>query len=361
MSDQQSPSPAWSQFRNGALPCASCGVEVPGRDPERISTLRITTGLRKEQLEERTNEFRLVESGFEKLVSRCDTCQQIHLAAADLVAANPQVRGMIGDPEIAVWRTELALLALDAMGTRDARVIDNMTRSPQAIMKLIGAFAALGGAAMWTTSARARGGRRASSTPPSGTRWGHITPELRRELNEANVRFYVASNEKPAAFACPSDDGRPSGCLLCGVEAWEALPSYEREHGVWAEGEADPASIGGQGAESVDGYLCPRCDRACDAAGGIGQSAMSRSVLDYLGAGPFADAYGELGNLRGWGVMPRGTAPNREPWGHLFLDAVREDVRAFATGSGAAYGDYQPLQRLGFIGYVPVSSQTAVR
>jgi hypothetical protein len=326
----------WRAFRAGTLPCSSCGLAVTDTDPERVEVLELVTGQGRGIVDD-SNVVREWWNTADMPVSRCDDCQMIHLSAADLIVANPSVRGMIGDPGLALLRVEMSLLALDVLGTTDARVIDKLTRSPQALRALIAALARPGGAARWAASARAQRWPHSLSTPPSSTRWSHVSPAQRHALNEARVTLFVERTAKPVPVLAPSEGDLPTGCMLCGTGTVYALP--KQADSVWVEMSADPEAIGGRPApDTLDGVLCPMCDRAVDAAGGIGFTAMQRSVLDHLGVAPHLRGIAEFGTI-GWAVT--GRAPNAQPWAHLDLSAVREEVGTLAGPHPV--GDYQPL------------------
>ncbi|MEX8031895.1 hypothetical protein AB6V29_02565 [Microbacterium sp. 20-116] len=311
--------PSWA-------PCVSCGIRVEG--PFGADDLEAVSAWGNEN----SGGYR-EESEF--AVARCGVCAQIRTAAGDLLRAHPSVRASIGSPEIALHRLELALNALDALGVTDPRVIDRLTDRAADVHALLSHMTVPGGVARWVHQLVGVHPNQASKTQVRGQRWAHVTSEQKAALRRAWVELAAERYEQPRPVLCPSDDGLPSGCLLCGVAAVKVLPSEARRNGVWAESSADPVTIGGLGAaESVDGYVCPRCDLAIDQARGVGQSSMRLSVLDYLGVPGHNRTVTEVDGLVGWGVLPRGTTPNSEPWQHVDLSHLREATKHLVAVAG---------------------------
>lgn len=331
----------WTRLREGKLPCMACGIAVSAADPERVETLEIHLGNRRAGFREDGYEV-FYQNSIEAEVTRCETCQLIHLSAADMLRANPDVRGAIGSPEIAQYRLGLALSALDALGVTDPRVIDQHTRSAAELRRLIAHMAVPGGVALWTQHAIRAIGAKALDTPASATRWAHLTAEDRATLNAARVQMFRERTEKPKPLGVTDDHGRPAGCMLCGVATVDVLPSLAAY--AWVKIKADAETIGGRPQpEPIEGALCPRCDRAIDQARGVGQSAMRLSILDFLGAnfGPRWETAAPDFGVVGWAVL-RGVKPNAEPWDHIDLTPLREE---FAASGQPLHGDYQPLVR----------------
>ncbi|MCK8468093.1 hypothetical protein M0722_12895 [Microbacterium sp. KSW4-16] len=247
----------------------------------------------------------------------------IRRAAADLLAAHPAVRQRIGASQIAVHRLESALCALDAVGTTDTKTIDLLTAGGTALDRLMGALTVPGAHARWATLARSASFATAASTPPSRARWSHLGPEQRQELRTTAAGLLARRIEKPVDVHCVDYDGRPSGCMLCGVGTVQAF--REDAESVWTLMSADSASIGGPGrADSLDGVVCPRCDLAIDQAHGVGISAMTFSVRSFLGVPSYLRSLETIDGLIGWAALPAGTAPNREPWDHIDLAELRD-------------------------------------
>lgn len=300
-------------------PCASCGIQVPG--PFAVDDLEVLTAYG----DEGSGGFRQ-ESEF--AATRCETCALIRAAAADLLRAHPGLRASIGSQEIALHRLELALDALDALGITEPRVIDKITDTATDVHALLNHMTIPGGLARWAHGITSTHVRKASQTRVFSERWAHLTHDQKAALRRAWVELAAQRYEQPRPVACPSDDGAPAGCLLCGVGAVEMLPSEARRRGAWIEAEADAVTIGGMNApESIDGYVCPTCDLAIDQARGVGMSAMRISVLDHLGVGGYSRTVSEVDGLVGWGALPRGTKPNAEPWQHVDLTALRDATR----------------------------------
>ncbi|WP_341974208.1 hypothetical protein [Microbacterium sp. LWO13-1.2] len=309
---------SWASFPSGTLPCASCGI--PARDS-------IDAEVEVLQVFGRSGSAGYVPPRHDLLVTRCDQCRMIRQTALDLLSANPSVRQRIGAAEIAVHRLESALCALDAVGTTEPRAVDHLTATGADLVRLMDALTVPGGHARWAALARSASFVKAPSTPPSRARWSHLTPEQRQELRNTAARLLARRTEKPVDVLAPSDDGGPSGCMLCGVGAVEAL--REDAESVWTLMSADSASIGGPGrADSLDGVVCPRCDLAIDQAHGVGISAMTLSVRSFLGLPSYLRSLDNIDGLIGWAALPSGTAPNRRPWAHLDLGELREAAEA---------------------------------
>lgn len=297
----------WLPLRDGWLACCACGVAVePPYADESIEVFTIFAGRYEAEMQ----------------MSRCVVCAAIRDSAIDLMRAHPAERTRIGSPEIAAYRLELALSALDALGINDPARIDRLTETGGDIRRLIEHLTVPGGWAQWSAKFSPRPEPGLSATSAASVRWSGVSADARRDLQAAYLALFAARTEKPVKVLAPSEGGRPSGCLLCGVGHVETLRS--RAHDVWVELSADPVTIGGQDApESVDGCVCPTCDRAVDSAGGVGMTAMRLSVLTLFGIPHYLQSVSEVDGIVGWGVL-RGAAPNSEPWAHLDLSALRE-------------------------------------
>lgn len=309
----------WKNVPSGMLPCPSCGVAVEVMEPEKIEVVELYGGNVRHHDE--TGVVRHMSEVVEVEVLRCRPCEQIRATASDLMMSiHRRLRSNIGDSGIAVYRAEMALVALDALGITDARRIDLHTETEGEFARTLEYLVAAGAGACWLTHARGRGRVAAVLlTAPSSTRWGHLTGPARRALNEASVELHRSRTEKPVPVLALDEDGRPTGCLLCGVRAVDALPSLATR--VWTASEVDSDAVGGPMlAEPIEGVLCHFCDRAVDAAGGLGQSAMKISVLESLGLSEWSRTPVGL-NVTGWCVT--GRPANLTPWAHVDLDAVR--------------------------------------
>lgn len=304
-----------------AAPCASCGVAVAGpseRDDLDVLTVATRDGRAEADI----------------IVTRCSTCQTIYAAARDLLIAHTSVRPAIGSPSVAAHRLEPALVALDYLGIRDPRVIDNLTDTAGDLRRLLNFMTIPGGGLRWAARFVGPDARSAARAQTNREPWQHVPAADHADAQRAWVHMYADRTEKPTEYACPLDkDGRASGCMLCGVASVTALPSRERAAGgLWVSiEEVDPSALGGSGPEAVDGHVCPSCDSAIDAAGGIGQGAMRRAVLDRLGVPRHDRTIGEVDGLRAWAATLAGSAPNRDPWAHVQLDYLRELAQRLVT------------------------------
>ena len=235
------------------------------------------------------------------------------------------MRQQIGAAHIALHRLESALCALDVLGVTEAATIDRLTATGADLTRLMDALTVSGGLARWTALVRAADFTRAASTPASRTRWGHVAQEQRQELRNAAGHLLARRVETPVDVLCPSENGGPSGCMLCGVGSVPALRENLNE--VWTLMSADAATIGGRPQpESLDGVVCPTCDRAIDEARGVGSSAMRLSVRSFLGVPSHLRSLGDIDGLIGWAALPLGTSPNRAPWDHIDLSVIRDEA-----------------------------------
>lgn len=310
----------WTSLEAGTLPCASCGIRVavPADNfgNEDVELLQIFGHDNRPHATPPQKDF---------AVTRCARCRMIRQSALDLLSGNPAVRQRIGSAEIALHRLEAALCGLDAIGTTDARTIDRLTDTGADLTRLMDALTVVGGLARWAAHVRAAEFTRAASMPAPHARWGHVTPEQRQALRNAAGHLLARRVEKPVDVLCPSENGSPSGCMLCGVRAVEAR--REDIDYVWTLMSADAVTIGGRPQpESLDGVVCPRCDRAIDEARGVGASAMRLSVRSLLGVPSHLRSLDDIDGLIGWAALPLGTSPNRAPWDHIDLSVVQAEA-----------------------------------
>lgn len=314
------PTDTWTQIPGGMLPCASCGIAVPAKpvDNSFVEVLFVYGRARSGGYEPPHHELP---------VTRCETCSMIRSTAAGLLAGHSDVRQRIGAREIAEHRLECALAALDAVGITDAARIDRLTTTSRDIVRLLDALTIPGGHARWASHAVASGYARAPGTPASFARWAHVSAEQKQELRDATAGLLARRVETPVDVLAPSDDGKSSGCLLCGVSAVQALRADAAS--VWTLMSADSVGIGGRPRpDDLDGVVCPRCDTAIDAAHGIGMTAMRASVRAALNIPGHLRAFDEIHGLIGWAALPAGTPPNEKPWDHIDLSEIHEQARA---------------------------------
>lgn len=288
--------------------CASCGIRVAGPFTREDLEVVTTFGRRGHTAD--------VD------MTRCSICAQIHAAAVGLLDAHKSLRQSIGDPRVAEFRLACALNGLDALGINDPVLIDRLTASVTDLRRLLEHMTVPGNVARWAHGALSVTDWGTALRAGRPRRWEHLSDDQTSALREAYRSLYAERIERPVPILCISDDGRPAGCMMCGVAAWEALPS--RMNYIWTEMSADPETIGGRGAaDSVDGYVCPRCDWAIDRAEAVGSTAMGLSVLDFLGAQPMNDfeAARAIDGLLGWAVS--GATPNAKPWQHVDLSGLQ--------------------------------------
>lgn len=316
----------WTSIRSGLLPCSRCGiavaVPVDNYGSDDVELLEVLVGEQRGRRDMPALKF---------AVTQCGQCAMIRQSARDLLGAHPAVRQRIGSAEIAVYRLESALDALDLLGVTDAVLIDRLTATGADLTALMHALTLGGGLARWVTQPRSAFYETAAATPASSTRWAHVTPEQRQELRNTAAGLLARRVERPVDVLAPSEGNDLSGCLLCGVYAVQTLRADADE--VWTLMSADSAGIGGpHRPDSLDGVVCPTCDAAIDSAHGVGQSAMVLAVRAYLGLPAHIRSFEHFGGLVGWAALPVGTPPNREPWGHVDLTEVRASVEALLRG-----------------------------
>ncbi|WP_336628281.1 MULTISPECIES: hypothetical protein [unclassified Microbacterium] len=310
---------AWEAIPSASLPCGSCGIAV--RRPVDNSDLDVLT-LYKPATGHGPGDGQL-----DLLWTRCATCRMTRAAASDLMDAHPTVRGSIGDRTIAIDRLEDALAGLDILGITSPQIIDRLTANVKPLRTLMDALTILGGSAAWVLHARAAGYAGVTRTPASSKRWAHVSEDQRQALRDAAAALLARDVARPVDVLAPSDDGSPSGCLLCGVGAVQAF--REDAESVWTLMSADSATIGGRPMpDTLDGVVCARCDAAIDRAQGVGQQAMALSVRDLLGMPRYLRSLEHIDGLIGWAALPKGARPNAEPWAHIDLSQIRELARA---------------------------------
>lgn len=193
----------WTSPRAGQLPCAACGFAVSregvsGEDIEHLQVAGTGRSLSQPNL----------------AATRCKTCSMIRASALALLGGHPDVRARIGSPDIAPHRLESALNALDVLGISDAPTVDRLTSTRSDIMRLIDAQTISGGTARWAVMARSQTFTRGASKRAASARWDHVAPEHRQVLRNAAAGLLARRAEQPVDVLCPSDDGRPAGCLL---------------------------------------------------------------------------------------------------------------------------------------------------
>lgn len=298
----------WTAFPPGALPCMVCGVSVAPVRPERI-----------EVVETRADP----ESGWmvDIPATRCDSCWWVRHSALDSLSAHPALRQALGSAEHALYLLEAALDGLEVIEVTDPHTIDRYTASALTLRRLINELALPGAMCQWIRRARGGRGGLALGTRPNRDRWDHVSDDLRASLTRGHVALFRDSLGKPKRVGLTDNRGRPSGCMLCGVAEVETLPS--EVDSAWVGMSADSATIGGRPrVDAIEGAVCPVCGAAIDWAGGVGPTAMERSVLVHLRAVGVMGIEGVDG-LRAWAVIP-GLHPNAEPWQHVDLSPVRE-------------------------------------
>lgn len=279
--------------------CRSCGVAVSAEG----EVIRVNLGHRWEKVPggDATSQ-RAVTEWAEFAI--CDHCASIRAQAAQVVSEHRSLQRTLGG--IVLERVEGALLALDVLGAPLPEL-----RSSAEVLQLVGivhgsgiAFEAL---------------RRSGVC--SSARWAHVEGEARQALRDEVARWMRARLAPTAVPLGPPVDSARRGCLMCGVDradVWEAIVVSTRALG----GRPTP--------DLLEGDLCGACADAVQAVGSVGRTSMTRALLAHLGVTrSYATEQVEL-HMLGWGALPSGTHPNREPWAHVNASALRADLRAVA-------------------------------
>jgi len=291
----------------GRLACLACGVGVPG--PHDVVTSFHST-----------ERLRLVS----ERMTRCLACAANETTAEAILAEHPAVERSIGGHSVAVYRVASALDALAALHSHGVRTLplSMLTEDDRAVKMLIALLLPVGAAARWSSRFAPVLAKDATRGTAVLRPWGHLDAPVVQALRDGYAALLRARVTRPRPIPPPADG--PRGCLLCGVATVRAMPSAD----VWTPVKVNVAALGGQPRpEPLPGYLCPPCSHAADEAGGIGPTAMERSLLDHLGVGRSLAATDLVGVI-GWCADPKHPEPSQTPWEHLgdqtaLVEAIR--------------------------------------
>lgn len=278
------------------LACRGCGVSVPaGGD-----VVRVAIGSHWERIPGGSvGDQRIVTDYLD--LAMCEDCAAVRAHAAAVLASYRVLQRVLGG--VALERIEGALLALDVLGAPLP-----VLRSADDVVLLVGYVQGAGIA----FEALQRAGVCSSS------RFAHVTDEARQALRDGAARWMRRLTTPAVDPLGPPEDSARRGCLLCGVsraDIWRGITVSTRALG----GRPSPAPI--------EGDVCGPCADAVQAVGSVGRTSMTRAVLAHLGvARGLASETVEL-HMIGWGALPAGIAPNREPWAHIDTSALRADLR----------------------------------
>lgn len=304
------------QLSGSLLPCGVCGVSVSGPHLKRdVRELTISA------VDDARLGVRELHPPRALAVTRCEACRGRLERAQAAVAAFPVLPARIGSPSLVVERLE-AVLAVEGVTGTAVRL--GSAADCFAALEHLGA---VGAASLWSARfvpVQAAGARLgvASAAP-----FAHVDAELLQGARDALAALLRARMLRTAPAAVPLGppaDSARRGCLMCGVATstvWEAAIASARALGASASpGWLDP----------IEGDVCGRCADVLAEVGAVGQTALRRALLGHLGAAhTFATDAVEM-RVLAWGALPAGTCPNREPWGHLDLAALRRDMRDVA-------------------------------
>jgi hypothetical protein len=249
---------------SGTSPCKNCGIAVEVEDESKREwmlslgrTIRFKDGSERIDDRERRIAFAV-----------CADCQKLHEQAVKIVTAHPAVRQQLGSRYYAIQAVANTLFALDALEVKPTGVTIVFSSDARmlAATRLLGAHGEIRFSSLWVPIIHQFD---QFKRPWAETRWGHLSDEQRTMLSADYVEVLRGIAEKPQAFPPPA--GGPRGCLMCGVGTVTALPSVQRAGGAWrGPFRAAPGTLGAGRTVSgkmIEGYLCPRCERAAAAAG----------------------------------------------------------------------------------------------
>jgi len=291
----------------GALACLSCGVAVA---PPHAAVVPFYASGRMGAFQPVTQ----AEHFTTERMARCRACAANEQRAEQVLAAHPAVAHSIGGHSVAVHRVSGALDALAALYAAGHRTlsVDALTQDDRSVRLLLHHLTPVGVAARWSGRFTPVLDRTAAPGTASAHPWGHVDAALASALRDAYAALLRARVTTPRPIPPPAD-GSPRGCLLCGVATVTALPSAQ----VWTAVKVTTAALGGQPSpDRLPGHLCPTCARAADEAGGIGPTAMERSLMDHLGVGRSMAAT-DLVGMVAWCALRPTPEPSAAPWEHL--------------------------------------------
>jgi len=306
---------------SGTSPCKNCGIAVEIDDPSKIEwmqslgrTIRFKDGGEMMRDEERRYAF-----------VTCPDCQKLHDQAVRLASDHPRVRQQLVSRYYAIIAIENTLFALEALDVKPKgfEIVFSTDARMLAATRLLGSHGDVRFSALWVPYVLAYD---QSKRPWAEKRWGHLSDEKRVVLSADYVELLRGIAEKPQAFPPPA--GGPRGCLMCGVGTVTALPSVQKVGGAWrGPYRAAPGTLGAGrtvSSKMIEGFLCPRCERASEAAGAIGHGAMEISILNFIGSAR-SPLWGdeELGGIAAWCALPAGTPPNDLPWSHMDTEPLK--------------------------------------
>lgn len=289
------------------LACLACGQAVAPPHAERVDVV----GTVWRSLDDPNGGTQLGT-----VLTRCARCQRVHERAESLLDAHPRVAAQIGSRSIGLHRVEAALNALDALGK------DLPFHTDASLRQLIEHLTGPGVGARWATRYAPVWQKNVRDDEAATQPYGHLTEWQWHDLRKGFADMLNARVERPLPYAPPIG----GGCMLCGVETVRALPAEAA--GLWTPATADPSAIGGRRSpERLAGYLCPTCERARTEVGGIGPTAMERSIMLHFDVRRRSLTARELVGLVGW-LATGYDEPNERPWQHIAdIEALAEELR----------------------------------
>ena len=321
------------------VPCTLCGIATPTPpDRDAIEWVEVVTA---------TDPLGRARAGERLAMTRCTECAAISTTAAQVVDAHPALLAALGDAR-AQSAVEAVLIGLTILGRDTSSFIRLSDR--RVVAMHVRHLGTIGLGLRWDLRARPM---RANLRP-----WAHVRASDRARLRTAYGNLLgerVALSAPPIPLPPPpirtslgpDDLAVPDGCLFCGVHA-VPLPAAKvsRAGGavraaadLWTLRTVTAHSIGGRRSPGrLLGHLCPECDHAAEGEG-LGLTAMERSLTAALGYGDVWRGSMSLDGLTGWGALVADAIrrdstpppPNREPWGHLDRDHLRDSL---GTGTG---------------------------
>jgi hypothetical protein len=327
----------------GSLACRDCGIAVDGPfDPAQVTSEPPLFVIRPDG---GGSPAPPNQSG--EPMATCEDCQTRRAVALDLV--NRRLPGGLSQGGFHLHGERLAdLLARASMGLAALGKPLPDELDATAIRSLIERFGPIADLAWSARFAphRRPDARRGSCAPYP---FAHLGLTSRRLIRQAQVHFAADGFARTApAMPVPPPSPEPTnastfavrgGCLMCGIgtverPALEVVRAGGREkaaHVIWTPASTTSAALGGKPSPThLAGFACPAC-QAIVRTHGFGPSAIAKAVAAAVDIKVPIGEDDTLDGAHGWGVRVFEAAqagrpvpqPNREPWGHLDLTALR--------------------------------------
>lgn len=278
---------------DGATPCWSCGLPVPGDGdiPFTILAMILADGRVEDAL-----------SPVTLTLAECDACHRLREGAAAIVAQHPALR-RLGSPSIIRDRLTRALRALAAVG-QEPPADWSLEAVHAALTRLVDVGQALAWSNRYSPVRQADARLDEAASEPYLYASADVMAQARRE-----VASFLRDQLPPRPIDCPS-----GGCLVCGRSSHLG----RREQEAWV-----PVTSG-----KHRGHLCATCARHY---GGqvIGQTLIDAALLDHIDSdGTLRRRTYRQPQFRGVRLWAdTGRKPSTRPWAHVDLDALEHELR----------------------------------